>query len=168
MPLTKSIYLKTARSLARRTLLSQSHFKLHKRPFNQPTMDLSDSPKVPRIIRPHLHIQELTKKQKQHSHDTHAFPPQAICNTYKHYQKMDDLSIDKDLSIVDFNRGLTSLQQETIVPVDTISSELIAEARDKFMGHWPSSNATSRDAEPKACTVYEHKDFPGTNSPTRD
>jgi hypothetical protein len=63
---------------------------------------------------------------------------------------------------VDFNRGLTSLQQESIVPVDSISSELIAEARDKFVGHWPSYRSpTPRDPEPKACTVYEHKDFPG-------
>ncbi|KAE8454598.1 hypothetical protein EG329_000221 [Mollisiaceae sp. DMI_Dod_QoI] len=98
---------------------------------------------------------------KHHGHDTHALPPQAICNLYKKYQKMDDASITKDLEVVDFGRGLTKQQQELIIPVDTVSSELIGAARDKFMNHWPSYSSAPRDSTPKSCTVYEHKDFPG-------
>ncbi|KUJ09398.1 uncharacterized protein LY89DRAFT_741111 [Mollisia scopiformis] len=106
-------------------------------------MDLEDHPK------------------KHHGHDTHAIPPQAICNIYKKYQKMDDVDIDSDLEVVDFGRGLTKQQDKSIVPVDTISSELVATARDKFMSYWPSFDSVPRDSTPKACTIYEHKDFAG-------
>ncbi len=74
---------------------------------------------------------------------------------------MDDASIAEDLEVVDFDRGLTKQQQELIIPVDAVPSELIGTARDKFMNHWPSYSSAPRDSTPKSCTVYEHKDFPG-------
>lgn len=78
---------------------------------------------------------------------------------------MDDASIADDFQVVDFSRGLTKQQEESIIPIDIVSSELITEARDKFMSHWPSYKSVPRDSTPKACTIYEHKDFPGTQTP---
>lgn len=108
-----------------------------------------------------MDLQGGPRVTKQHDHNTHAIPPQAICNTYKKYQKIDDASIANDLQVVDFSRGLTKQQEESIIPVDTVSSELIAAARDKLMSHWPSYDSVPRDSTPKACTIYEHKYFPG-------
>jgi alkylated DNA repair protein alkB family protein 1 len=93
-------------------------------------------------------------------HDVHAMPPQAICDLYKKYQKADNISIDTDLNIVDFRRGLTPAQERSIVPVDTVSSEIIAEAEKAFK----STNGEELGdikASPPSCTIYEHKDFPG-------
>ncbi|TVY41169.1 Alpha-ketoglutarate-dependent dioxygenase [Lachnellula occidentalis] len=96
-------------------------------------------------------------------HDTHAIPPQAICNTYKKYQKMSDADVDQDLEVVDFRRGLTDVQKQRIVPVDDVKSDLIASAQKGFS---TSSEKGAEDGvevenEPEACTIYEHQDFPG-------
>lgn len=94
-------------------------------------------------------------------HDVHAMPPQAICDVYRNYQKLDNGSIETDVHIVDFRRGLTAEQQERIVPVDTVTSEVIVEAEKAFR----TANGDNRDIEdavPPSCTIYEHKDFPGT------
>jgi alkylated DNA repair protein alkB family protein 1 len=90
-------------------------------------------------------------------------PPQAICNVYKKYQKMSDASVDQDLDVVDFRRGLTDAQRERIVPADVVPSELIEEARVAFKlsGYDPAEGGDDAGALPEACTIYEHKDFPG-------
>jgi hypothetical protein len=80
---------------------------------------------------------------------------------------MDDASVDGDMDVVDFRRGLTAEQQERIVPVDKVSSETIAAARKAFMetsscrelGKFPEI-----DKLPPSCTVYEHKDFDGKSA----
>lgn len=99
-------------------------------------------------------------------HDVHAMPPQAICDLYRRYQKLDNASIDADVNIVDFRRGLTKHQQERIVPVETVSSEVIVQAEKAFR----TANGDNRDTKdatrPPACTIYEHKDFPGIYSPS--
>ncbi|KAJ5035128.1 uncharacterized protein L3040_008388 [Drepanopeziza brunnea f. sp. 'multigermtubi'] len=105
-------------------------------------------------------------RQKEHDHDTHAIPPQAVCDLYKRYQRMDDAAVDGDLDVVDFQRGLTEAQREKLVPVDTVPSELIAAARKAFRGACREENAgpvadEMADADPAPCTIYEHKDFPG-------
>ncbi|KAF7865434.1 hypothetical protein EAF04_006409 [Stromatinia cepivora] len=92
-----------------------------------------------------------------HGHDTHAMPPQAICDAYKKYQRMSDAAVNDDLEIVDFNRGLTSKQQKTLSPVGIVPSELIAEAQKEFM----NAGAEYNPGLPAACTIYEHSGFPG-------
>lgn len=95
-------------------------------------------------------------------HDTHAMPPQAICNMYKKYQRMTDSAVDDDFEVVDFKRGLTDVQKQKIVPVDSVSSDLINEARKVFeKGHTGTNKLPQVKTEPKACTVFEHQDFPG-------
>lgn len=76
---------------------------------------------------------------------------------------MDDASVDNDLEIVDFRRGLTPTQKERIVPVDTVSSELIDAARKTFRCSAQETDGTieALQAMPDACTVYEYKDFDG-------
>ena len=108
----------------------------------------------------------LIDEQGHHGHDTHALPPNAICDAYKKYQRMDDASVDSDFEIVDFSRGLTSVQKERIFPVDAVSSELIDSARKAFDNFQKSANEEVDDTEEKAdaCTIYEHKDFDGNTS----
>lgn len=106
-------------------------------------------------------------EQKNYRHDTHAIPPQAICDLYKKYQKMDDSSIDSDPNIVDFARGLTNEQTKRIVPCEIVPSDVIAEAQREFVkSHWNESwGVDDLDIyllpEPTPCTVYNHLDFPG-------
>lgn len=89
-------------------------------------------------------------------------PPQAICNVYKKYQKMSDAAVDQDLEVVDFRRGLSDVQKEIIVPADTVPAELIEEARKVFKSGQSGAEHESEDVQlPEACTIYEHKDFPG-------
>lgn len=92
-------------------------------------------------------------------HDVHAIPPQAICDLYRHYQKLDNALIDADVDIVDFRRGLTPEQQERIVPVDTVSAETLVAAERAFRTAHGADGAV-KDAVPP-CTIYEHKDFQG-------
>jgi alkylated DNA repair protein alkB homolog 1 len=94
-------------------------------------------------------------------------PPQAICNMYKKYQKMDDASVDGDLNVVDFRRGLDPEQREKIVPVDVVSSEVIAAAQKAFKSCCQLGNGEAVDLSfaPEACTIYEHKDFDGQWKP---
>jgi alkylated DNA repair protein alkB family protein 1 len=95
-------------------------------------------------------------------HDVHAMPPQAICDLYKKYQKAENASIDADNDIVDFRRGLTSEQQKSIVPVDTISSQVIVEAEKAFRRTNGLNEVVGDATIPNSCTIYEHKEFPGT------
>src|ERR1700712_4355568 len=95
-------------------------------------------------------------------HDVHAMPPQAICDLYKKYQKADNASIDVDLDIVDFRRGLTSEQEKRIVPVDTVASEVIVEAEMAFRSTNEDDLGDRVTKSPPSCTIYEHMDFPGT------
>jgi alkylated DNA repair protein alkB family protein 1 len=90
-------------------------------------------------------------------------PPQAICNVYKRYQKMDGFAVDKDLEVVDFRRGLTEAQKEKILPVGTVSSELIASAQEAFkaVDAFKDGKAGASDFGPERCTIYEHKNFEG-------
>jgi alkylated DNA repair protein alkB family protein 1 len=96
-------------------------------------------------------------------HDVHAMPLQAICDLYKKYQKLDNASIDADLDIVDFQRGLTLEQEKSIVPVDTVSSEVIIEAEKAFRSTNGDDLGDGDTKSPPSCTIYEHKDFPGTH-----
>jgi hypothetical protein len=98
--------------------------------------------------------------QKEHAHDTHAMPPQVLCNEYKKYQKIDDAALATDMNIVDFNRGLTEEQKERIIPAGTISSAVIGAAQKAFLGQKNDEDSSTVSA-PKECTIYEHKDFAG-------
>lgn len=104
--------------------------------------------------------------QKERKYDTHAIPPQAICNVYKKYQKMSDTFVDQDLDVVDFRRGLTASQKERIFPADVVPSELIQEARLalKYSGQDVGGKGVEAGEILEACTIYEHKDFPGEPS----
>lgn len=91
-------------------------------------------------------------------------PPQAICDLYKKYQRLDDASVDGDLEVVDFRRGLTSEQKERITPVGSVSSEVIGKAQKGFKASHQAIPVTSQepDSTPESCTIYEHKDFDGS------
>ncbi len=99
-----------------------------------------------------------------HGHDTRAIPPQAICNLYKEYQRKDDQSINQDLSIVDFGRGLTEQQKERIVAVETVPKDLIRESQRAFLSFDKDEQEIEDDVQ--ECVIYEHKDFPGTIPPS--
>ncbi|CZT12126.1 related to alkylated dna repair protein alkb homolog [Rhynchosporium agropyri] len=100
---------------------------------------------------------------KYHDHDTHAIPPQAICNVYKKYQRATDHEVDKDLDIIDFRRGLTEVQKGKLVQIGVVQSELIAKAQYayKFHGKENPQGLPNSDPLPNPCTIYEHQDFPG-------
>ncbi|RDW78456.1 hypothetical protein BP5796_06308 [Coleophoma crateriformis] len=101
-------------------------------------------------------------EKEHHGHDTHAIPPQAICNAYKKYQRMEDKDVDADPEVLDFGRGLSDAQKEKLVEVGRVQSELIAEAQRKFKAFGQEEVQPAEDVQlPEACTVYEHKDFPG-------
>ena len=76
---------------------------------------------------------------------------------------MDDASVDNDFDVVDFKRGLTPLQKESIVPVDRVSPELMVTARNAFQHSSQDADGETKisGAMPEACTVYEHKNFDG-------
>lgn len=76
---------------------------------------------------------------------------------------MDDASVDGDLNVVDFRRGLTSEQREKLFAVDSVSSDIICSAQKNFREckkglAW---GAIEVESPPDACTIYEHKDFGG-------
>lgn len=89
-------------------------------------------------------------------------PPQAICDLYKKYQKADNASVDTDLNIVDFRRGLTPEQTKSIVPVATITSETIIAAERAFRSTNGVDLVGGDTRILPSCTIYEHKDFPGS------
>ena len=105
----------------------------------------------------------LIVMEGHHGLDTHALPPNAVCDAYKKYQRMDDASVENDADIVDFRRGLTPVQKEKIVLVDSVSSELIDSARLAFVHSGEDLNREINVSErkPDPCSVYEHKDFDG-------
>ena len=76
---------------------------------------------------------------------------------------MDDASVDGDLRVVDFRRGLSLEQKEKLILVDTVSSETIATARDAFREATRdvAGGALEVNSTPAFCTIYEHKDFDG-------
>jgi len=88
-------------------------------------------------------------------------PPQAICNAYKKYQQMDEAALLADLEIVDFQRGLSSIQQERVVPVAVVSSQMIEAAQKAFAAQITNLCAEKPIIPPDACTIYEHVEFPG-------
>lgn len=76
---------------------------------------------------------------------------------------MSDAEVTTDLAVVDFKRGLTEAQKEVIVPVDTISAEIITEAQRVFRESGENLCISfDTGVEVEACTVYEHTSFPGT------
>ncbi|KAF1346865.1 hypothetical protein BDV97DRAFT_228078 [Delphinella strobiligena] len=101
--------------------------------------------------------------------DPHALPPDHICEAYWKYNKIKPSDLDVDPEVVDFSRGLSAAQQRKIHAVKTISSETIAAASRAFKFHGQGidgpvgegEEAQELNEEPKACTVYEHDDFPG-------
>ena len=88
-------------------------------------------------------------------------PPQAICNAYKKYQQMDEETLLSDLDIVDFQRGLSSVQKKSVVPVAAVSSEMIAAAQEAFEVKSTDAPSVAPTTVPDACTIYEHVEFPG-------
>lgn len=77
---------------------------------------------------------------------------------------MEDAAVDADLEVLDFARGLTDEQKERLVAVDTVSSELIDSAWRAFKSDGKQDVVNYGDSHklPESCTIYEHKDFPGT------
>lgn len=71
--------------------------------------------------------------------------------------------MDQDLEVLDFDRGLTDSQKETLVAVDTVPSELIDSAWKLFIAHGTDGGSDDKCSSnlPELCTIYEHKDFPG-------
>jgi alkylated DNA repair protein alkB family protein 1 len=90
-------------------------------------------------------------------------PPRVLCDAYKKYQRMENSAVDKDLEIVDFGRGLTDVQKQKILPVGTVSSEIIAAAQKAFGLCNQSAEEVRVEVGdvPNACTIYEHKEFNG-------
>lgn len=76
---------------------------------------------------------------------------------------MSDAAVDQDLDVVDFHRGLSDAQKDRIFPADTIPSVLIEKARRAFkLGQSRDGEVENENVQlPEACTIYEHKDFPG-------
>ena len=111
---------------------------------------------------PLIYYQLTVSQTSHHGHDTHAMPPQKLCDLYKKYQKMKDEAVDDDLDIVDFRRGLTTTQKEKLVPIASVPNETISEARKVFKQQaGPRLGSIADSEETPACTVYEHKDFDG-------
>lgn len=76
---------------------------------------------------------------------------------------MEDSAIENDPAILDFNRGLSEEQKENLLVVGSVASEVIVEAQKTFRVSERGAEPEEEEANvPDACTVYEHKDFPGT------
>ncbi|KAF2434561.1 hypothetical protein EJ08DRAFT_668405 [Tothia fuscella] len=101
--------------------------------------------------------------RESHGNEKFALPPQPICDLYKMYQKMGNEAINNDPNVVDFTRGLSQEQMKVLVPVETILSDLIATAGAAFESHTNLTHRVAIEAiySHPACTIYEHKEFPG-------
>ena len=99
------------------------------------------------------------QQRSSHGHDTHAMPPQGVCDVYKHYQKMSDADVDKNLEVVDFKRGRTKDQLEKLHSTEEVSAEAIEVASREFLGIEKDRDYPYTQVKP--CTIYTHVDFPG-------
>lgn len=78
---------------------------------------------------------------------------------------MEDKAVDQDLDVLDFARGLAEAQTKKLVAIDTVSSELIDSAWKAFKNDGERIVVADEEESaslPEHCTIYEHKDFPGT------
>jgi alkylated DNA repair protein alkB homolog 1 len=78
---------------------------------------------------------------------------------------MEDEAVDQDLVVLDFARELTEAQTKKLVAIDTVSSELIDSAWKAFKSDGQRVAVADEENSPSLtehCTIYEHKDFPGT------
>ncbi|KAL1311826.1 hypothetical protein AAFC00_001902 [Neodothiora populina] len=123
-------------------------------------MDLSDAAEVSPSDTP--------TSNSRPARDTHALPPDHICEAYWKYNKIKPADLDNDPDVVDFGRGLSPAQAEKIHVVKTVSSETIAEAGRAFKYFGQDGSGDEGEGErwldderPKACNVYEFDDFPG-------
>ncbi|KAG9887682.1 hypothetical protein KCU82_g18985, partial [Aureobasidium melanogenum] len=100
---------------------------------------------------------------KDHHHDTHAIPPQFIQEQYWHYNKVKISDLEKDESVVNWDKGLSEEQAKVLRPVSTISKSAIEKAciafRNAALG--TEGDETPLETEIEDVTVYEHADFPG-------
>lgn len=90
-------------------------------------------------------------------------PPQFIQEQYWHYNKVKISDLEKDESVVNWDKGLTEEQANVLRPVSTISRSAIEKACIAFRN---AALGTEGDESPlgteiEDVTVYEHTDFPG-------
>lgn len=95
-------------------------------------------------------------------YDAYAKPPVDMRKLYKNYQKHLE-SLDDDLGIVDFRRGLTAAQQTNITAIGRISKERLTSTFNAFvqgthplnLGRQPTNTAIIN------APIYEHRHLPG-------
>lgn len=95
--------------------------------------------------------------------DTHALPPDHICDAYWKYNKAKPAEIDLDSTIVDFKRGLDDEQRGKLKVVGRVEAKDIASSYRAFRDHGRigTKDEVQDINEPHPCTVYEHDDLPG-------
>lgn len=103
--------------------------------------------------------------------DTHALPPEHICQAYWKYNKISTKELQEDLDVVDFRRGLTSEQRKKLRPVRHVDASTISaasralrddgEAHEGDGGLWGGEEEGRNVVGVEPCTAYEHADFPG-------
>ena len=113
---------------------------------------------VPSFPNPLL-VRGITKASmaRIESLDSGEKPPEAIKGLYKHYQKLTSDSLQTDLHILDFRRGLSHGQQVAVKDVDRVLASTIDAAcshLDGFKNQEPLSS--NLDVQ-----IYEAEDLPG-------
>ena len=75
--------------------------------------------------------------------DAHQTPPKSIKASYKSYRKLTSDALKTDLSIIDFNRGLSVEQQKKCkkvrcMPQDTVMTACLRFGHESQLEPWPS------------------------------
>ena len=108
------------------------------------------------------------QQRSSHGRDTHATPPQGICDVYKRYQRMSDADVNSDLDVIDFSRGLSPEQRSKVQIVESVATHIMEAASREFLQSEyddEEEHEESLDSESSVCSVYSHADFPGKRRP---
>lgn len=97
-----------------------------------------------------------------HGHETHAMPPQAICDVYKKYVRLKAVEVKDDLDVVDFQRGITEGQAKTLKATGKVDAGKIAAACGTFEELYRGKYYVPAWEEESDCKMYEDTRFPGT------
>ncbi|OCK84658.1 hypothetical protein K432DRAFT_107599 [Lepidopterella palustris CBS 459.81] len=88
--------------------------------------------------------------------DPYEKPPDHIRNVYKKYQKMKLKDLDQDVDIIDFARGLSDGQKESLTVIRELEFDQLVPVLKAFEG--PESAPRIMDSP---IHIYEHLDLPG-------
>lgn len=99
--------------------------------------------------------------QMAHDLNPHERAPDVIRNAHTEYRKMKPAVREQDERVVDFGRGLTAEQNQSIRVVDHLDSVHLRAVFATFEDQRRSDLSSSSETIPSQIPVYEHDDVPG-------